>query len=919
MTMRFERWRYSLPLWLRGLFRRPSVEREVDEEIRDHIELATAANIAGGMPADDARRAALVAFGGVERIKDESRDARRLSIIDSIAQLRFAARSLSHARVFTVATVATIALAIGAGSAMLTLLNTILLRPLPYPESDRLVGVWHSFPGMGMALVPQSPGTYLSYRKSARSFESIGLYAPGLVTVNYDDPSVEPERVRATGVTGSIFSMLRARAMLGRLLTDADDAVDAPRVAVVGETFWRSRMHAAPDVVGHRIRVDGEMQEIVGVVPASFAFPGSDVRLWLPIRLAPGNNLGSFGIRAIGRLRPGISRAVAQTELQAILMHVAETYPEVNPGMSTVQALAKTRAVAVVHDLHEDAIGGFERILWLVAAIVAVLVIVAFSNVASLVLARADARSREFAVRRTLGASAARIWGMLLTEAATVSVVGAVAGTCIAAAALTVLRRTGPTEFPDPRFANGGVPVLPRLDEVHLDWTLAMSVLALTAAFCVMIGFIGTWRAMSSDAGRVLREGGRSGTSGRASQRLRAAFVIVEVALSLVLLSGSAVLGRSMLRILDVRPGFDPANVITFWTAPSRLTYRDAADVARFYRETIDRVARMPDVAAVGIVSKPPLEFAQTRRIVWVENAPPSKDALPPDVAIAEASDGYFRAMGIPVVAGRVFDPANVKRGASEAVVSRGFVIQNWGDSTGTGGLGRRFRPIGNVGPWYTIVGVVGDVRDTSLTTPAIPEIYLPEEPGLDSITQQRTLRNMAFVVRTRGPAIGIPATLRRAIRAIDPSLPIEDLAFMTETMAKSRSRMTLALLLLAVGSAATLALGVVGLYGVIAYVVGLRSREIGIRIALGLAPDRAARMILQQGERIVVAGAVIGVVVFVAFAKLLSSLAFDVSVVDRAALGAAAAVVFLVATLATWLPARRAARIDPAEALKSD
>jgi putative ABC transport system permease protein len=304
---------------------------------------------------------------------------------------------------------------------------------------------------------------------------------------------------------------------------------------------------------------------------------------------------------------------------------------------------------------------------------------------------------------------------------------------------------------------------------------------------------------------------------------------------------------------------------------------------------------------------------------VWVEGSATPAGALPPDYPIAEASNGYFAALGIPLVAGRLFDEVAIRRGDNEALVSRSFVIRNWADSTGLRGLGHRFRHGGNVGPWYTIVGVVGDVRDTSLAAPAGAAMYVPEEPGLDPLTRARTARDMAFVVRTRGPVAGLTDALRHELRGVDPNVPLADITAMTATVARANSRMTTALYLLAAGALVTLALGAVGLYGVIAYVVSLRTREIGIRIALGLTPAHAARMILQQGEKIVAIGALVGALLFLAFAKLLSSLAFEVSVVDTTAMAMATAVVVLIGTFATWLPARRAARVDPAEALKSD
>jgi putative ABC transport system permease protein len=916
--MRIEHWRYAIPLWLRGVFRRRDVERDVDDEIRDHIDRQTRANIATGMRPDDARRAALVAFGGVERIKDESRDTRRITVIDDLAQVRYAARSLRRARIFTGASVATIALAVAVGSAMWALLYAVLLSPLPYPDSDRLVGVWNTFPALHMPLVRQAEGTFDAYRRFSKSFEAIGIFTDAPAAVTSADGTLAPDRVRMGVVSASVFTMLGAHMLIGRPLSDADEAPGAAPVIVIREDYWRTRFGGTRAVLGRHIRIEGRDREIVGVLPSSFAFPASDTQIWGVVRVTPGAYLGSFSIRALGRLRRGVTLAAAQRELESILIRTPTLFPEQRPGVSTASVLAQTKAGVVLRSLRDDAIGGFDRIVWLVAAIAAVLVIVAFSNVASLALARVEARQRELAVRSTLGASPGRIWFGLLAETALVSCAGGLLGAGIAVVVLRLLVRLGPTSLPDPILANGGAVMLPRLNEVHAGWPLVLSSIVLTASFALVGGAAGAWRAMSGDLLSALRDGGRGGTSGRASHRLRGAFVAVEVALSVVLLSASLVLGRSLQRLFNVRPGFDASNVFTTWTALRHTRYPAPEDVARFYRTAVARIERIPGVVAAGVVSKPPLQWAQTQRVVWVEDEPAGASALPPSHPVAEASDGYFRAMGIPVIAGRVFDDANVRRGAEEAVVSQAFAAQYWNDSTGRRALGRRFRPYA-VGPWLTIVGVVGDVRDTSLTGPPQSAVYLPEEPGTDTVSDTRAFPVMAFVVRTNGHVPDIAAAVQREIRAVDPNaLPFQS-ELMTETVAKAGARTRFVLMLLSAGAAATLTLGVVGLYGVIAYLVGLRTREIGIRIALGLAPRRAARMILEQGLAIIIAGAVAGVLVFLVFARLLRSLTFQVSVVDRPSVGVAALIVLVVASVATWMPARRAARIDPADALKSD
>jgi predicted permease len=537
-------------------------------------------------------------------------------------------------------------------------------------------------------------------------------------------------------------------------------------------------------------------------------------------------------------------------------------------------------------------------------------VVVAFSNVASLWLVRVEARRREFAVRSTLGASTSRIWWSLAAEMGIVSGVGGLLGLVLAVAGLTLLVRSGPAD-------------LPRLAEVRPDWLLFASALGLTVAFCLAGALIGTWRLTGTDMIRALRDGGRGGTGGTASQRMRAVFVLVEVALSLVLLSGSAVLGRSLERLRAIQPGFNPENLFTFRTFLPPLQYSTPATIARFYGEAADRIGRLPGVESAGVVSKLPLVGGSTGRLVWVEDSPRPEDALPPSATIASASSGYFGAMQIPMLAGRSFDVASVSRGQHEVVVTRRFVSEYLNDSVPNRALGRRVRP-GRNGPWYTIVGVAGDVRDTSLTIPPASALYFPQHAGSDSTADWQTAdwrgnSEMTFVVRTRGAAAGLPALLAREIHALDPKLPLYQPAFMEQMVADSGSRMTFALLLLGAGAVVTLALGVVGLYGVIAYVVGMRSREIAIRVALGLTPRKAARMILGQGEVIIIVGTVAGLLAFAAFARLLSSLAFEVSVLDRPALAASAAVVLAVATLATWIPALRASRINPADVLKNE
>ena len=821
---------------------------------------------------------------------------------------RYAARSLARSRGFTAATTGTIALAVAAACVVFGLVNAVLLRPLPYPQSDRLVGLWHTMPGINLPVVKQAPGTYVLYREAAKSFDDIGIYIALASTITYPDRDLPPERIRLGWMTGSVFSVLGAKPLLGRLFADSDARGDTPAVVLISERFWRTRFGGDRRVIGRTLDVDGAPAQIIGVMPRSFAFPEATTPVWAPepdLKNVP--TVGGFAFNGIARLRPGATIESAQRELRQILPRLAERFPQMRPDLSTAAALQQTRLAPMVHPLRDDVIAGSDRVLWLVAATVALLCLVAISNVSSLLLVRLEARRREFAVRSALGASASALLRDLGVEALIVASLGGAIGFAIAALALTI--------FP---LASLG---LPRLNEVHVDSSVVLCALALVTLFALVSATLGAWRTRAGDALRVLRDGGRMGTSGRAAQRLRAAFVAMEVALSLVLLASSAVLGRSLLRLRAVQPGFDPTNTFTFWTFLPQATYKSAPDAARFYREAIQRFQQMPGVVAVAATAKLPLEIEgyPYRILIWADDGS-DKKILPPVVQATSTSASYFGTMRIPLVAGRTYDDANVRRGALEAVVSRAFIEHFWHDSTGRIGVGKRVRTAAE-GRWFTIVGVVGDVRDSTLTQPPVPEVYFPEEPisGAPGPDVYTTGRDMAFVIRTSAPMPSLPARLRRELHALDPELPFHRPATMEQILGDARAEMTFTLTVLAVGAAITLALGIIGLYGVIAYVVSLRSREISIRIALGLMPSAAARMILRQGEAIIVTGAAVGLAVFLLFARLLTTLAFDVSALDLTTLSCSLIVVLVVATVATWVPARRAARIDPARALSAE
>lgn len=819
---------------------------------------------------------------------------------------RHAVRVIHRSPSFAAAAVLTVALSIGAACSVFALANAVLLRPLAFSEAERLVGIWHTMPGLDVPLAKQALGTYAVYREGARSFESMGLYLTLSGTISYPS-TADVERARVAYVTASTLTTLRIRPILGRLIAEADQASGVEPVALISEDLWRTRFAADENVTSRRITVDGIARHIVGVMPRSFGFPEARTPVWLPINVDPRGYVGGFGYNSVARLRPGVTIASAQDELARLLPRVIERLPEARPGVSTARALQQTRLAPRVHSLHDDVVGGFDRVLALLAATAGILLLVAFSNLSLLMLVRMEARQRELAVCSALGASRLAVLWRIVGEAVVVATIGGIVGVGLAAAAIRTLVGVAPLD-------------LPRLGEIRVDASVAWMAAAIAAAFVLVVALIAALRIRTRDVARLLRDGGRTATASGAAARVRAAFVGVEVALSLVLFAGAAALGHSMLKLRAVQPGFDPANLFTVWTFLPRSSYATDEAAARFYASAIERLERIPGVTSVAATAKLPLEvegFAY-RVLVYADNGS-DQSALPPVYQTTTATPRYFETMRIPLIAGRTFDDANVRRGALEAVASRGFVEHFWHDSTGRSGVGKRLRPVAD-GPWFNIVGVVDDIRDSTLTQAPMPGVYFPEATNGDTTgNANTTARDMAFVVRTRGPMPGVAEAVRRELRAMDPSLPFYRAATMEQIVADARARLTFALIVLGAGAAATLLLGIVGLYGVIAYAVGLRSREISIRIALGATPAAASRMMFRQGLIVTAVGLASGFVIFVAFGRLLDTVSFEVSSVDPVAIGVSLAAVAVSALLATVVPARRAANVNPADALRAD
>lgn len=816
-------------------------------------------------------------------------------------------RSLARSPLFTAAAVLTLGLGIGATSAAFSVIDAVLLRPLPYPESDRLVVLRHSLTGIGIPDAGLSLGTFYHYRHNTRTLASMSAYSPLSLNLADVNGTAEAERVSAADVSANFFTTLGVPPARGRGFVGADERPNT-RVALISDDLWRGRYGASESIVNQEIRINGEVYRIVGVMPPGFHSPSPTTVLWRPLQLdSLTPHAGSFNLGGFARLAAGVTPEAAQRELNALLPRLPESFPDLFPTLPTSQLLAQSKAAAVVRPMRDVVVGDFSRALWVVGATVLLLLVVTFANVSNLLLVRAQGRAHELAVRAALGASRGRLAARFFGEAAVLAGGGAVLGVLLAVAGTSLLVRYGPTNFP-------------RLASVHVDFATVAFTILIAAVAVLACGALPALRFESRALSAFLREGGRSATGGRARHRAQRTLIVVQVALAVVLLAGSGLLARTVRQLSAVRPGFDPSSTLTFTISLPRAQYPRSADVSRFYDETLKKLAAIPGVADAGVVSHLPLSGPEPLAPVYVEHAPRPPNTLPPVYPFTMASAGYFRAMHIALLAGRLFTRPDDPTDANSVIVSRAFAEKYWHDSTGRAAIGQRVRVLAN--RWSPIVGVVESVRDTSLEAAAIGQTYLPLNIALAG--QPDSLAPFSppvasIVLRARGEPASLAAAVRRALRAIDPSVPVYDLAPLTDVLARATARTRFVLTILAAAASITLVLGAIGLYGVIAYVVTLRTRELGLRLALGAQPRGVLGLVLRDGLVLAVVGVGAGLAAFASVARFLRGFLFEVGPADPLTLSVVAITLLVVAGVACAVPAWRASRIDPLEALRAE
>lgn len=877
---------------LRALLHRSAAERDLDDEIRFHIELETEKNIAAGMRPSEARRRALVAFGGVERHKEEHRDVRGVRWLGEIrADIRYTLRGLRRGPALAAAAIITLALGVGANTAIFSAVNAVILRPLPFPSPDRLVMLWEENAEKGWYENVAAPANYLDWREQVAAFKDVAAYNgfPGRATLTGHG---HPHLLTVTRVTGNFFSVLGVHAQLGRTLRDAETWDTGSPVAVISDRLWRQNLGGDPGVVGRTIQLDGRAVQVVGVMPPSFAFPQSEIDAWLSTAWDPAaRTQPSFRrahwLRVVARLRPGISLDRANAELQTVVHRLQRDYPETNKVMG-----------AGMTPLHRFLVGDTRLPLLVLMGAVALLLLIACANVGNLLLVRAAGREREAALRLALGAGRGRLVRQAITESLVLSALGGAAG--------LVLGWWGTHMLVALQLPAGMLPVR----DVRVSWSVLGYVLAITTASGLLFGIAPAFWSGRRVPVEVLKEGGRSGSEGRRVRRWGDGLVVGEVALALMLTLGAGLLVRSYWQLQHVDPGFDPNGVLAVsLELPSTRFDTDDKTVA-FYQELLQRLRALPGVSEAAAVLQPPLTGTAWTSDFAVAGWPAGEYGT--EVAHQVVTPGYFHAMRVALRNGRVFSDAD-RKGTAPVVIINDVLARKY--FRGQNPVGQRItfdKVPDSASTWYTIVGVVESEHQTALAIGPQIEVFAPFAQDGNNQTA------MTLMLRTDADPASLAPSARRVIGAMDPDLVVTPLP-MTAVLSKSLARPRFLTTLLLVFAAVGLTLAVVGVYGVMAQLARRRLREMGIRIALGARGAQVQWLVVRHGLRLVGAGVVIGTVVSLGATRALAALLYQVAPTDPATYVGVVGVLVATAVVATWVPAAAVSRADPAGVLRGE
>ena len=792
--------------------------------------------------------------------------------------IRYGFRMLLKKPGFTAIAVLTLALGIGANTAIFSVVNAVLLRPLPFAEPDRLVMVYEKRLKLGRTRNPVSAPDFIDWRAQNTVFENMAAYTWWNANLTGGD---EPERIMGAVASAGLFPTLGVEPALGRSFTPEEDQPNANRVVVLSHGLWQRRFGSDAGIIGKTLTLNGNSFTVVGVMPRGFHFPDKQIEMWAPLALntSEAGNRGSHYLHVVARLKPGMSLPQAQAEMETIASRLEQQYP-VNVGHSVN-----------IFPLYEETVGSIRPALLVLLGAVGFVLLIACANVANLLLVRGSARQKEIAIRTALGAGRFRIIRQLLTESVLLAIVGGGLGLLLAIWGTDLLVALSPPETP--RVSEIG------LDRAVLGFTLAVSLLT-----GMVFGLLPALQASKPDLNDSLKEGGRSQMASGSRSRIRSLLVVAEVASALVLLVGAGLLLKSFIRLREVNPGFNPENVLTMQLSLPQTKYKEEHQQAAFTQQVLQRIGTLPGVNAAGAVAGLPLSGNSASRYFAIEGRPerPAGEGL--NTNFNAISPNYFRALGIPLLQGRDFSERDVLGTPEVVIINEAMARRFWPDEDP---LGQRLRISDQ--PWRTIIGIVGSVKHSGLDVEPTPEMYYP--------LLQDPLPFMTLVVRTTGDPQSLAAAVQREVRMVDKDQPVFGIKTMEEVVAESVSSRRLTMLLLATFASLAVLLAAIGIYGVMSYTVAQRTHEIGIRMALGAQAGDVLRLIVGQGMILTAIGITVGLAASLALTRVLSSLLYGVSATDPLTFIAVSLLLAAVAFLAGYLPARKATRVDPMVALR--
>ncbi len=887
---RLDRAARSIPLRFRTLFHRTAVEQELDEELRFHVEEHTALLMTRGLDVTAARREALLQLGGVERRKDEVRETRGVSALENLLRdVRQAFRSMRRAPVYAIVAILTLALGIGANTAIFTVVNAVLLRPLAYADPSRLVLFEHA---QGTTA---APANFLDWRAQTRSFERIGA-------AEYWTPSLTgaglPEKVMGLHISSDILPMMGVRPLLGRVFRPEEDHEGNNHVAVLRYDFWQNRFGGDPAVVGRTLRLDGETYTVIGVMPAGFRFApfwATEAGIWAPLVLdSRATNRRGASLRVFGRLQPGVTLEEAKADVTVVTDRLEAQYPGTNKGVTLAP-------------LQEVVTGAIRPALMILLVAVGLVLLIACANVAHLQLIRSAEREREFAVRTALGASRARLVQQSLVESGLLSLLGGIAGLLLANVGVHLLVALAP-------------PNLPRLEAIRLDGSVFLYLLLVAVLAGIGFGIAPALTSSRVRAEGALKESGRAPTDSRRRHGIRSALVVSEFAMALLLLLGAGLVLRSFAGLMAVDPGFDPHNTLSMVVSLDGTRAEAPSAHEQFFSQLIDRTRALPGVKAASAVNHLPLHGDHWQFNYFVEGQPLPKPGEGLRAQFLVTRPGYFATLRAQFAVGRDFRPEDLATGQKVVIINDVMARDGW--PTGRA-IGQRINLDDADAPdWYTVIGVVRDVRQNTWSGAAVGEMYFPNTAppaGAQGIATALSPSDLTLVIRSATDPAGLTRAVRDVVHDLEPDATVSDVISLEGAIGEQLAAPKFYLFLLGLFAIVAVTLAAIGVYGVVSYSVTRRTHEIGVRIALGAARADAFRMVLGQGMRLALVGGVLGLVTAIGMTRYLGSLLYGITPLDPLTFVAGVVVLSAVALLACAVPARRASRLDPMTALRSE